>query len=321
MPIVPPARVEGPVTAAISGAPTSQQQLVRATLTEAASAVFSVASATQGHKTPDTAPDKLKSSGPTQLAGVIPSAAGPAMEGRSQSSAVRQAANQRLRSVAIDAALDPNEVADKKTPAANPQAASLSTQTQSAPLAQDGSTLVPGPGEPALVASSHTPAAESREVPRSPLLPEPGAPALNTASVAHMVTDAASEMQMRVGIRTTAFGAVEIYTSVHQNQVGLSVHGERNMEHWFSTEVQSIESGLNDHRLHLTSVELDKSSTSLPTSTGSGSQQQQPQRHFLPARSFHSDHVAEQAARSEVAEPALARMMAWPAENRVSIHV
>jgi hypothetical protein len=78
---------------------------------------------------------------------------------------------------------------------------------------------------------------------------------------------AANDVQMHVGIRTTAFGAVEIHTTVVQNQVGIAVHGERGLAHWFSSEVPNLESGLKDHRLSLTAVDFGSGRSGVQTAT------------------------------------------------------
>ena len=123
---------------------------------------------------------------------------------------------------------------------------------------------------------------------------------------------------MHVGIRTATFGAIEIYTSVHQNQVGLSVHGERDMLHWLSSEVQNIESGLKDHHLHLTTMEMDRAGNGLQTSTSS--QEQNPERNFQAPKEWqrYRPPIPEKAQSIEVAPVPLAAGLEM---NRVSIHV
>jgi hypothetical protein len=123
---------------------------------------------------------------------------------------------------------------------------------------------------------------------------------------------------MHVGIRTAAFGAVEIYTSVHHNQVGLTVHGEREMLHWFSSEVQNIESGLKDHHLHLTTMEMDKTGNGLHTATGS--QEQNPERNFQTMKEWHR-HRPPEREKTEPIEVVPARLAAAPGMNRVSIRI
>jgi hypothetical protein len=206
--------------------------------------------------------------------------------------------------------------AAKKSSASTLPTATFANDVQpfSAPAAAT-TVAVPREGTAPLPLSNPSDACDPS--PAAPLQ-QPLQPAASSPDNARITTDAAGEMQMRVGIRTTAFGAVEIYTSVHQNQVGLSVHGERGMEHWLSTEVQSIESGLKDHHLHLTTVELDRSGTGLQTSTGS--QQQHSQRGFAAARNWRAQPAEQPAVEALPIEPAKV-WTDWPGGNRVSIHV
>lgn len=103
-------------------------------------------------------------------------------------------------------------------------------------------------------------------------------PATQKPHSSAQITGDGNDAQMRVGLRTAAFGAVEIYTSVHQNQVGLTLHGTRELTQWFSSEVQAIESRLNDQHLNLASLDMQNSSAGLQTGTGA--------HHHPPTQSF-----------------------------------
>ena len=97
--------------------------------------------------------------------------------------------------------------------------------------------------------------------PPSPATP---APPLTPDSAAAMQMNG----QMHVGIRTDAFGAVEIHTVVQQSQVGITVHSDRDLTRWFSSEVPSLNSGLNEHHLNLTGVDFDNARSGIQTATG-----------------------------------------------------
>jgi hypothetical protein len=84
--------------------------------------------------------------------------------------------------------------------------------------------------------------------------------------------------QMHVGVRTDAFGAVEIHTVVQQSQVGITVHADRDIARWFSSEVPGLESGLNHSHLNLTGVNFDSGRSGVQTA--SSFQQGQPRQHF-----------------------------------------
>jgi hypothetical protein len=162
----------------------------------------------------------------------------------------------------------------------------------------------------------HAPSSEARDVPTLRHVLDQ-TPAPNPVPATRLPADLAGDTQMHVGIRTTAFGAVEIYTSVHQNQVGVAVHAEHGMAHWFSGEVSNIESGLKDHHLNLTTLKLDSSGTSL--NNGGGSDQRHSQRNFASSGGW-----SNQSRLSEIEmEPieAVTALPSLPGESRVSIHI
>ncbi|HXN48871.1 MAG TPA: hypothetical protein VN893_19630 [Bryobacteraceae bacterium] len=84
--------------------------------------------------------------------------------------------------------------------------------------------------------------------------------------------------QMHVGVRTDAFGAVEIHTVVAQSQIGITVHADRDIARWFSSEVPGLESGLNSSHLNLTGVNFDHGRSGVQTATGFSNGQ--PRQHF-----------------------------------------
>lgn len=122
-----------------------------------------------------------------------------------------------------------------------------------------------------------------------------GAPVSPPARIA---SEPSGQVQMHVGVRTTAFGTVEIHTVVQQNQVGIAIHGERGLAHWFSSEVGSIESGLKDHRLNLTVVDFDNGRSGVQTATSF--HQGQPHRHFSETTSSGATFVEDQAMAGEL---------------------
>ena len=111
---------------------------------------------------------------------------------------------------------------------------------------------------------------------------------------AHFSPTAANDVQMHVGIRTTAFGAVEIHTTVVQNQVGIAIQEERGLAHWFSSEVPNLESGLKDHRLNLTAVDFGNDRSGVQTATSF--QQGQPRQSFSQTTGFPAAFGDQDAA-------------------------
>jgi hypothetical protein len=110
-----------------------------------------------------------------------------------------------------------------------------------------------------------------------------------TAPATPMAPGTAADLQMNgqmhMGVRTDAFGAVDIHTVVAQSQVGITVHADRDIARWFSSEVPGLESGLNNSHLNLTGVNFDHGRSGVQTATGFSngqprqnfSQPQQPQ--------------------------------------------
>jgi hypothetical protein len=215
--------------------------------------------------------------------------------------------------------IDSRQDLEKKVSVSHPQA-DASSRDPLAPIGVANDTgapvVAPSNDTSAPAAMHHEPAAP-RDVPPSHQMLDSAPVAPSVSPVPHTTSELASEIQMRVGIRTSAFGAVEIYTSVHQNSVGLAVHGERGLSHWFGTEVQNIESGLKDHHLNLTTVELD-GGAGLHTSTGS--HHQQPRHSFYASSNWHRIPDAEIDS-PELIEIATPNLLALSAETRVSIHI
>jgi len=129
---------------------------------------------------------------------------------------------------------------------------------------------------------------------------------------------------MHLGIQTDAFGAVEIHTVVQQSQVGITVHADRDLTRWFSSEVPSLESGLNQHHLHLTAVDFDSGHSGVQAEASF--QQGQPRQPFSESAVFQP---ATYAGPAEI-EPALESapveipgpgLPVGSAQTRVNVHI
>ena len=84
----------------------------------------------------------------------------------------------------------------------------------------------------------------------NPALPDPGA------------------LQMHFGIRTNAFGNVEIHTIVEQSQVAVAIHGDRDLARWFNSEMGGLESGLKSQHMNLTGADFSSNRSGVQTATG-----------------------------------------------------
>jgi len=72
---------------------------------------------------------------------------------------------------------------------------------------------------------------------------------------------------MHLGIHTNAFGNIEIHTVVEQSQVGVSIHGDRDLARWFNSEVGGLETGLKGQHLNLAGVNFSSNRSGVQTAT------------------------------------------------------
>ena len=242
-----------------------------------------------------------------------------------------------------------NNVPNKDAPSAAVQSnASQSISGSAAPTTQPASSAdkKSSAGAPSATPVAHLPAASSAGFESSPNLtatPQPST-AISTSvkpdSVpelpkTHQVLDAAlppqadpptsgiasnADGQLHVGLHTDAFGSVEIHTVVQQSQVGITVHGDRDIARWFSSEVASLESGLNKSHLNLTAVDF-ASGRSGAQSAG-GFQQGQPRQNFARTPGSISIGGHDQTdSRTPAASGFISSdLIAGPTVGRVSIH-
>jgi hypothetical protein len=133
-------------------------------------------------------------------------------------------------------------------------------------------------------------------------------------------TAAQMNAQMHVGLRTDALGAVEIHTVVQQSQIGITVHSDREISRWFTSEVPILESGLSHQHLNLVAVDFDSGRSGVQTA--SSFQHGQPRQHSSETHGSRSRALAD---RNSVPEPAIidtfpADPFVGPRLTRVSIH-
>ena len=140
------------------------------------------------------------------------------------------------------------------------------------------------------------------------------------ASAGHLTPDS-SALQMQVGVHTSAFGNVEVHTVIEQSQVGISIHGDRELARWFNSEVSGLETGLKNQHLNLTGV--DFSSTRSGVQTATSFQQGQPRQNFSQTSgSYAATSPIEATATESATESDLTTALpAQGPETRVSILV
>lgn len=131
--------------------------------------------------------------------------------------------------------------------------------------------------------------------------------------------------QMHVGIHTDVFGAVEIHTVVQQSQVGITVHADRDIARWFSSEVPGLESGLNKSHLNLTAVDFNNGRSGVQTATSF--QHGQPRHSFSQTPGSPSVALPDAASPEQDSAPESTTidilpsdLSVGPAQGHVSVH-
>ncbi len=187
---------------------------------------------------------------------------------------------------------------------------------------------------PAPTASSSVPAPQTSSD-ASPLLPQAhqmldSAPAAPMVPATPVVPGSAADLQvnsqMHMGVRTDAFGAVEIHTVVQQSQIGITVHADRDISRWFSSEVPGLESGLNNSHLNLTGVNFDHGRSGVQTATGFSNghpRQNSSQTPSSPSAGLRGATSPEPAVATESATVDIfpSDRSSGPAGNHFSVHV
>jgi hypothetical protein len=210
------------------------------------------------------------------------------------------------------AAATPATVADKKLNPTLQSAATSSTATQSAtPPWHDIAVPVAPGGTPSATFTTPAPSA-SAAAPQLGSDPAPSLPQthqmLDSAAPSpappapSILTDPTSPQlnaQMHLGLRTDAFGTVEIHTVVQQSQIGITVHADRDISRWFTSEVPGLEAGLNHQHLNLVAVDFDSARSGVQTA--SSFQHGQPRQHFSETHDSRSSAQPDQNKRSEPA--------------------
>jgi hypothetical protein len=238
------------------------------------------------------------------------------------------------------AADSPTTEADKKSSAVvQPNATTVSaTAAQIVPAAfasgTEPSVTLTASAPPAAAPATQAAPDSAPNLPQTHQMLDSAPPAPPSAPAAPIAPDspAAVQMnaqmnanaQMHVGIRTDAFGSVEIHTVVQQSQIGITVQSDRDIARWFSSEVPSLESGLNQSHLNLTGVNFDNARSGLQTATSSQHGQSQQQVSETPSytsaarpNTLSEDDTALESATVDILP---AGQSVGPALTRVSIH-
>ncbi|MBZ5663513.1 MAG: hypothetical protein LAO30_02825 [Acidobacteriia bacterium] len=289
---------------------------------------FSVAS----NLTSNTADDIVNSDGSSLASSFDPNSKIPASTFASlaatasdvQSDAHSNAKTEASAQVTLTAASQ-TTASGKKSPAADltkdkSSLANLSPDVPTTPAsAKDAPAILTAPAPPASASPQQVGSDPAPALPKIHHMLDSAPPAPSIPLTAPKVSDPAG--QIHVGIRTEAFGAVEIHTVVKQSQVGIAVHGDRDLARWFNSEVPSLESGLNQHHLNLTAVDLDNRHSGVQTATSF--QQGQPRQNFSQSASSPAAALPEPETALEPASVSIlpSDLSIRPTVTRVSILV
>jgi hypothetical protein len=216
--------------------------------------------------------------------------------------------------------------ADKKlSPAASPNAAPSPDVPAALAAGKDPSATLTAPAPPAAAAPPQVSSDAAPALPQTHQMLDSAPPAPAAPTAAPIAADPNAPAQMHVGIPTDAFGAVEIHTVVQQSQIGITVHSDRDIARWFSSEVPGLESGLNKSHLNLTAVDFDNGRSGVQTATSF--QQGQPRQYFSQtpgspsAASPNASSDKDTASESAAIDILPSDLSAGPAQTHVSIHV
>ncbi len=137
------------------------------------------------------------------------------------------------------------------------------------PAAQGAEVPASGPS------ASRTNANDPIALPDPASSPPPAAPPTVSAGagpvqLAQMATKAA-QSEMRIGLNTTAFGNVEIRTTVHANDVGVLIGSERgDLRSLLANELPAIANNLQQQNLRLTQVSFHQQGFAFSSDSSSG---------------------------------------------------
>lgn len=194
--------------------------------------------------------------------------------------------------------------------------------TPTAPVANPSATFA-GPAPPASAAPLQVGSDPAPTLPQTHQMLDstPPAPAPPAAPITtDPATAAQMNAQMHVGLRTDVFGTVEIHTVVQQSQIGITVHADRDISRWFTSEVPGLEAGLNHQHLNLVAVDFDSGRSGVQTA--SSFQHGQPRQNSSETHGSRSSSLPDQNKSSELAaiDTLPTDLFSGPVLTRVSIH-
>jgi flagellar hook-length control protein FliK len=168
--------------------------------------------------------------------------------------------------------------------AAPPAAASpIATAAATAPVGGQAALANP-PANPATTTAGNT----TNLVPATPQTPIAAPP--GPVQVAQMVSRI-EQSEMRIGMNTSAFGSVEVRTTIHASDVGLVIGSEKgDLRGVLASDMPAIANSLQQQNLRLNSVNFMQGFAFSNNSPGGGGSEQQG---FVPTRATPNGTGAE----------------------------
>ncbi|HEY7098554.1 MAG TPA: hypothetical protein VH437_17640 [Terriglobales bacterium] len=103
----------------------------------------------------------------------------------------------------------------------------------------------------------------------------------------------AKDSEMRIGLRTSSFGKVEVHTTIHDKQVGVVIGSERgDLKTYLGPEVASLQANLRQQSLEFDGVRFLGGGSGIDSGVSSGPHSQSqdfPQRHSFASASTEND--------------------------------
>jgi flagellar hook-length control protein FliK len=125
------------------------------------------------------------------------------------------------------------------------------------------------------------------------------------------------QSEMRIGMNTTAFGSVEVRTTVHASDVGLIIGSEKgDLRGLLSNEMPALTNTLQQQNVRLSSVNFTQSGAFSNNMSGGGDSQQ---RSFVPQPfPANYNYPSSEAAGNDPGDSGTVTPSAW-AEGSLSI--
>jgi hypothetical protein len=154
-------------------------------------------------------------------------------------------------------------------------------------------------------------AAPTAQPPSPVASPPPTLPTVGPVEAARLVAGVA-QSEMHIGLRTQAFGSVEVHTTVRDNQVGLTVGSERgDLRTFLASEVSGLQTTFRQQELHFDNVRFLETSPGTTSGFSGGADSQarsSSQQHSSPATVFSEHSPREDPGEVDIGAGSQARL-------------